>query len=119
MFWARTTYREMNVFIHIKRSINIWIVFTIIVCTHIIIMIVPGVTFIFKTFSCLGDSCLLGGTNGVVPHPLKFFSIGWQGWIVTLILGALVLPCNLLFRLLPVTREYGNTNVEEVSASKL
>ncbi|KAE8306064.1 Plasma membrane calcium-transporting ATPase 2 [Giardia duodenalis] len=119
MFWARTTYREMNVFVYIKKSINMWIVIAVIACTHVVVMMVPGVTFVFKTFNCLGDSCLLGGANGVVPHPLKFFSIGWQGWIVTLVLGALVLPCNLLFRLLPMAREYGYRGAGGVSASKL
>lgn len=96
-----------------------WIVIAVIACTHVVVMMVPGVTFVFKTFNCLGDSCLLGGANGVVPHPLKFFSIGWQGWIVTLVLGALVLPCNLLFRLLPMAREYGYRGAGGVSASKL
>ncbi|EFO61348.1 Plasma membrane calcium-transporting ATPase 2 [Giardia lamblia P15] len=119
MFWARTTYREMNVFVYIKKSINMWIVIAVIACTHVIVMIVPGVTFIFKTFNCLGDSCLLGGANGVVPHPLKCFSIGWQGWIVTLVLGVLVLPCNLLFRLLPIAREYKYKGTEDISAFKL
>lgn len=116
MFWARTTYREMNVFICIKNSINMWIVFAVVLFTHLIIMMVPGVTFIFKTFSCLGDSCTVGDKNGVVPHPIKFFSIGWQGWLVTVILGALVLPCNLLFRLISIAQEYGDKKPREISA---
>lgn len=115
MLWARTTHREMNVFIYIKNSINMWIVLSIILITHLIIMMVPGVTFIFKTFSCLGDSCSVGGNNGVVPHPIKFFSIGWQGWLVSVILGTLVLPCNLLFRLIPIPQEYGHTKVRGLS----
>jgi len=108
-FNSRRIGSELNVFKGIIKNPMFMAIIAITTVVQIIIMLVPGIRFVFNIFDCEGENCPYDGVdeNGepIISY-YELYGITWQSWLVTLALAAFLLIYHLLFRLIKVPREF-------------
>lgn len=105
-FNSRRIRSEKNVFAGIRRSPMFLGVIAGTIAMQMLIMFCPGIRFVFNIFDCAGVGCNIGLDPDTPTMLFKQYGIGWESWLITVVLAALSLPYHFAWRLWKLPDEY-------------
>lgn len=110
-FNSRRIHSELNVFQGLHKAVMFLIIFVGTTVLQLIIMLVPGIRFLFHIFDCRK----MGEASNKYCGEYEAYGISWQSWLISLGLALGIFVIHLLFRLIKLPPEF---RVSEKAAKK-